>query len=140
MTLIAQLPANVHVEHKGVVDSEQVGAQMSRYHLMYLPSQGENFGHVILESLMAGRPVLISDQTPWRGLADKHAGWDLPLDDITQFAKQIDLVAAMDQQQYDRWSYGAAQLAREFIDDKAILNDYRRMLGGNDSTRGATDR
>ena len=34
------------------------------YDLLFLPTKGENFGHVILESMSAGTPVLISDTTP----------------------------------------------------------------------------
>jgi glycosyltransferase involved in cell wall biosynthesis len=35
------------------------------YDLFFLPTYGENFGHVIVESLLAGTPVLISKNTPW---------------------------------------------------------------------------
>lgn len=79
-TIIAQLPSNIKVEHKGTVDAELVGATIQNYHALFLPTRGENFGHVILESLSAGRPVLISDQTPWRGLEDEMSGWDISLE------------------------------------------------------------
>ena len=46
----------------------------------FFPTLGENYGHVIYEALDSGCPVLISDQTPWRGLSEVGAGWDLPLD------------------------------------------------------------
>ena len=39
----------------------------------------ENFGHAVVEAWAHGRPVLLSDQTPWRGLAELDLGWDLPL-------------------------------------------------------------
>ena len=35
---------------------------------LILPTKGENFGHVIAESLSASLPVIISQNTPWRNL------------------------------------------------------------------------
>ncbi|GAF04922.1 glycosyltransferase family 4 protein [Saccharicrinis fermentans] len=67
-----RLPENIRVSYKGLVDADLVGEKIQHYHVLFLPSRGENFGHVILESLMSGRPVLISDQTPWRDLAKEQ--------------------------------------------------------------------
>ncbi|MBR8538360.1 glycosyltransferase [Carboxylicivirga sediminis] len=78
--IICRLPENIRVEHKGTVDAELVGATIQKYHSLFMPTRGENFGHVILESLSAGRPVLISDQTPWRELQEVKAGWDVSLE------------------------------------------------------------
>ena len=43
--------------------------------LYVLPSKSENFGVTVAEALAAGTPVIASDRTPWRGLADRGAGW-----------------------------------------------------------------
>ena len=56
---------------------------------MILPTFNENYGHVILESLTAGCPVIISDQTHWLTLSEKKAGWDLSLSDQQQFVDVI---------------------------------------------------
>ena len=45
-----------------------------------MPTTHENFGHAVVEAWAHGRPVLLSDQTPWRGLAELDLGWDLQLD------------------------------------------------------------
>ena len=76
---IELLPANTAVTHKGFIEPEEIPTTIKEYHALFLPSRGENFGHVILESFMAGRPVLISDQTPWRNLkigAEEPGKWD----------------------------------------------------------------
>jgi glycosyltransferase involved in cell wall biosynthesis len=49
------------------------------YTALLMPSLTENFSYTVLESLQAGIPVLISDQTPWRDLQGEGIGWDLPL-------------------------------------------------------------
>src|SRR5690554_6888758 len=99
------------------------------YHAVFLPSRGENFGHVILESFMAGRPVVISDQTPWRNLEEKQAGWDLPLAEIKQFSNVITELANMNQSACDHWCQGAWLLGQQSANDEALLEKYREMFG-----------
>ncbi len=66
-------------EH-GPLPPDRVAEALRANHLLFLPTRSENFGHVILEALAAGCPVLLSDRTPWRNLARAGVGWDLPLD------------------------------------------------------------
>jgi glycosyltransferase involved in cell wall biosynthesis len=77
---IATLPDAIRVRHLGPMPHDRLMAQLPGYELMVLPTLGENFGHVVVEAWAAGCPVLISDRTPWRGLAGDAVGWDLPLD------------------------------------------------------------
>ncbi len=77
--VINELPSNIKVNYKGVVDGNKVLELFTHYHALFMPSRGENFGYVILESFMAGRPVIISDQTPWRELEKSNCGWDVSL-------------------------------------------------------------
>jgi glycosyltransferase involved in cell wall biosynthesis len=86
---IARLPGNVRARFRGSLRPEAVEATLGGYDLFLFPTLGENYGHVIRESLAAGTPVLISDQTPWRDLLLKGAGADLPLSDLTAFADWI---------------------------------------------------
>lgn len=79
-TLIAAMPEHVQVRYRGVAAPDEVSAILARYDLMFLPTAGENYGHVIAEALMAGTPVLVSDRTPWRDLERDGLGWDLPID------------------------------------------------------------
>jgi glycosyltransferase involved in cell wall biosynthesis len=78
--MMGSLPPHVHVEYRGAVPHEDVAQTLAAHDVLFLPTLGENFGHVIAESLMQGTPVLISDRTPWRGLPEAGVGWDLPLE------------------------------------------------------------
>lgn len=89
-TLMTELPPHVSVTYRGPAPHDQVATILAASDLMILPSLGENFGHGIAEALSAGTPVLISDRTPWRGLADANVGWDLPIDHgVEEFAAAL---------------------------------------------------
>ncbi len=88
--LIKALPSNIQVSYRGTVHSDQVVNIFSQYDVFLFPTGGEAFGNVISESLLAGTPVLISDQTPWKNMEEFGFGWDLPLSDIYKFSEVID--------------------------------------------------
>ena len=56
------------------------GEVWGRSHALLMPTTHENFGHAVVEAWAHGRPVLLSDQTPWRGLSEAGLGWDVPLE------------------------------------------------------------
>ena len=78
-----------------------------------MPSLTENFSYTVLESFQAGIPVLISDQTPWRGLEAKGIGWDLPLHVPVDWDAAMDSLVAMTLE--GRMS--RSKRAREFADE-----------------------
>ena len=130
--VIKTLPDHIKVNYKGTVDAEDVGKTIQNYHALFMPTRGENFGHVILESLSAGRPVLISDQTPWRELKSKKAGWDLPLQDEKLLQEKIKELISMSDEEYQKWSRGARKLAEEYVNSSELLKGYREMLSDSE--------
>ena len=66
------MPENIQVSYKGSVESDKVPGILKDYHFFLMPSEGENFGHGILEALTAACPVIISDKTPWTDLRKKR--------------------------------------------------------------------
>jgi glycosyltransferase involved in cell wall biosynthesis len=98
--LLAALPANVVARYHGALPPERVGGVLLEQDLLFLPTLGENFGHIVSEAWACGCPVLISDRTPWRGLAQRGIGWDLPLDSPGAFAQVIEQCARMDEATY----------------------------------------
>ena len=104
---IARLPENVKVEYHGAVPYDRVGAIYREHDFFFLPSLGENFGHAIVEALAAGCPVILSDKTPWRGLADRGVGWDVPLDDVDGFRRVLAACHALDDAAYAKMSDAA---------------------------------
>ena len=113
--LMDELPDHVDVHYGAEVQPADVGDVLQAHDLFFLPTRGENYGHVIAEALAVGTPVLISDATAWRGLEEAGVGWDLPLDDQDRFARCIESCARFEADEFaawrDRvWAYGAARM------------------------------
>jgi glycosyltransferase involved in cell wall biosynthesis len=126
---IKKIPHNVTVNYKGVLDASKVVDTLNAYHYLFMPTRGENFGHIILQSFTAGTPVIISDQTPWKDLAGKNAGYDLSLAEPERFAAVIDQCAALTQEEYDFISRSAYEYARKLNDNiDPSLEKYRQLF------------
>ena len=120
LRLIESMPLNIRVFDHGAADPDTVLSVFQRHHVFLLPTLGENFGFVILESLAAGCPVLISDQTPWRNLESKGVGWDLPLEPSSRFDHVLQQCVEMDDDAFQRLSQAAARFGRSQILDPSV--------------------
>ncbi len=132
-SLAAKLPENIQVKFSGSLPPEATRAHVAASDLFALPTLGENFGHAIFEALSLGAPILISDQTIWRHLATKEAGWDLPLSRPQRFTEVINAVAAMNNQEHDRLRRGAHRFACEYFRQSDFVPEYLRLFGITES-------
>jgi Glycosyltransferase len=126
--VICQLPQHVQVNYIGAVNNDEVSGIIREHHVFVLPTKGENFGHSIFESLLAGRPVIISDQTPWLNLDQYKSGWDLSLEKPEDFKDAIEKTAQMNQHQFDEWAKGAWDYASRFIANPALKTQYYHLF------------
>jgi glycosyltransferase involved in cell wall biosynthesis len=120
--------SRITVNYLGPRRNDELMPILEQHHIFVLPTTGENFGHSIFEALLAGRPVLISDQTPWLNLTAQKVGWDLPLQDPAAFAGVIAEVAGWDQARYDEWARAAWQYARNFIGNPELKSQYIKLF------------
>jgi glycosyltransferase involved in cell wall biosynthesis len=132
--LIDELPENISVQYAGEIPHHDLPAISIRHHIFVSPTQGENFGHAIFESLALGRPVLISDQTPWRGLPSVNAGWDLPLERPELFRQVMEEAAGFDQEEYNRWSQSTFKFVQNFVEGSTLKKEYLNLF--NSRTQG----
>ncbi len=107
---IARMPSNVRVRYLGPIEHEHVPRTLAGYHFFLLPTLGETFGHVIVEALSAGCPLIISDRTQWGDLASRSAGWALPLDDLASWVRVLQECVDMDDETHHTLHKGAKRL------------------------------
>ncbi|MDA8631250.1 glycosyltransferase family 4 protein [Litoricolaceae bacterium] len=118
--LIERLPKNVTVNYLGEVTPDQVHDAFAAHDLFALPTRGENFGHVILESLTAGTPVLISDQTPWQ--ADNACGvTTLALAEPSRWAEEVNRWAQLNSVQLQSLRLAARSIAEKVLNNEQVV-------------------
>lgn len=125
---IATLPANIKTTYLGAKQNNELLSLLQKNHLFVLPTTGENFGHAIFESFLAGRPVLISNQTPWLNLQTENVGWDLPLANPELFKEAIEKIAYTDQDEFDVYAKSAWQYANKFISNPTLKQQYYKLF------------
>jgi len=128
--IISKLRSDFKVTYIDKVPHSKIESVIHEHHLFFLPSKGENFGHSILESLSAGRPVLISDQTPWIDLTGDKAGWDLKLKDFYGFKQVIEEVSLMNNDLINIWASGAWRLASDVKNNSECIDEYMKLFEG----------
>jgi glycosyltransferase involved in cell wall biosynthesis len=109
--IIAKLPKNIQIQAKGSIPHEEVPNKLLEYQYFILPTLGENFGHIFIESLAAGCPLIISDRTPWLDLEESEIGWAIPLSNPQAWNKIINECIALGNDTYQL----ASSKARSFV-------------------------
>ncbi len=122
------LPDNVTWSYLGEVATEKVPEVFSNYDAFILPTKGENYGHVIFESLAAGCIPIVSDQTPWDSLERRGAGFTLPLANEESFVRALTTVSAMSAQEKQAWGESGKGLAQEKVKQAKESTGYREIF------------
>ncbi|MBI5706393.1 MAG: glycosyltransferase family 4 protein [Armatimonadetes bacterium] len=125
---IRALPAHVRVQLLGQQTPAEAMAILQKSHLHLFPTRGENFGHVIVESLATGCPVLLSDRTPWRDLQAEGVGWDLPLDRPEAFEAALQSVLDLDDAGWRALSKRARSYAERICTDPQPVQRAREFF------------
>ncbi|MGD1843916.1 MAG: glycosyltransferase family 4 protein [Salibacteraceae bacterium] len=129
--LIEALNPKVAVTHHGAVPFHQIGDLMKGLHFLLLPTFHENFGHVVVESMACGCPVLISENTPWKHLQQSQTGWDIPLQEKETWEKALRDAAQSSKAQFDNMSNAARSFALQHLDDQQTLEANRQLFKPN---------
>lgn len=128
--LIAKLPVDKVVRYVGPIPNEDVLAEFSKHDLFVFPTHGENFGHVVLESLLAGTPVVVGSDSPWEAVEREGAGWLCDSEDIPQIAALIDRFSDLTPEGRSQMRSSAADLGRRIGAGVEAVNASRRMIEG----------
>lgn len=124
---IGLLPPNVEAVYHGSVEPDAVLETLRSHDLFFLPSLGENFGHVVAEAISVGTPVLLSQETPWRGLEARGIGRDISLSDPSAFASYIEAVARCPPKEYQQLCQRVLR-HRDLAGQRAV-EDHRALFG-----------
>ena len=126
--LISSMPENVSCQYLGPLDHSSMLDEIEKAHAFILPTLGENFGHSIFEALSLGKPLVISNLTPWVELEEKGIGWNLALDDEKAWQTSIEKLANMDNAHYTAMSESARDFAQNYVIMSKIKERYLKLF------------
>ncbi|QAA34710.1 glycosyltransferase [Clostridium manihotivorum] len=126
--LIKSIKGNIKVSYKGELNQSEVVDTLALYHGFLFPTLGENYGHVIVEAMLAGCVPIISDETPWRELRDKEVGWDISLSHREEFIEAIVTLLSMDKKEFNKYSNNAYRYILSKSNYKEILEQTKNLF------------
>ena len=116
-------------EYKGEADSSDVLNIFADHDAFLFPTLGENYGHVIEESLAAGCIPVISDTTPWMDLDEKGCGYVCSLRNADDFVHALSELAGMDEEELSKKRNNCGTYI-EMMNDKSVRDSgYRKIFG-----------
>jgi glycosyltransferase involved in cell wall biosynthesis len=124
-----RLPANITVAFHGETPNNALSKTLQPYHALILPTLGENFGHIIAESLMANVPVMISNRTPWNDIQQAGAGWVIPLEEPQQWIISLQALCNMDQSTYIQYCQQAFAYISAKTNQEQAITEYLELFG-----------
>ena len=118
---ILKLPDHIKVNYLGPIPNHKIKNILSDQHVLFLPTQHENFGHVIVESWQNSCPVLISENTPWKNLEFRKVGFDLPLKNPHKFKEAIEFFCRKNQKEFNEWSHSSNKFAQSITENHDLI-------------------
>lgn len=119
---------NVSIEYKGPLNPALVPTTFLYADYFILPTKHENYGHAIVESWANGCPVIVSKNTPWKGLRVRNLGWDV---DITEPQALLDAVQEaidLSSDEYISMVKESYVYFKEKISDAEIIEANRKLF------------
>lgn len=130
-SLIKELKLQNKVVFKGHMEGEEKEKMYARSYSLILPSETENFGNVVVESLNQGTPVIASKGTPWAILEEYNAGYHVS-NNPEILASKIDQFLNISKDKYLDMRANSIKLVDEkFNIDSNInvwINTYKKIM------------
>ncbi|GIV26858.1 MAG: glycosyl transferase family 1 [Bacteroidia bacterium] len=125
--LAKQLPSQIEYQYKGGLSFHEVPFMIANYHALFLPTKNENFGHAIVETLSCGRPVIISNCTPWNDVNAYNCGFALELKE-ENFKDVILKFLEMDNLEFQEMCKNARAYIDKKLNKEFIISEYIKLF------------
>lgn len=127
LNIIKELPDNIKVNYHGDLLPEKVADALTGNHVFILPSVSENFGHAIFESFSVGKPVITSNNTPWKNLQNFRAGWNTETS-VGALTDVINQACDLNNEAYEVFCDGAKNMAANYFSNANFSAAYKQLF------------
>ncbi|MBL4705513.1 MAG: glycosyltransferase family 4 protein [Flavobacteriales bacterium] len=124
-----KLDSCFELKYHGSQTHDEVLRALNKAHFFVLPTLHENYGHVVIEALSMGCPVLLSDNTPWGNLKDGNIGSDIPLSNTNLWRTETQRLVDMTNETYIESVEACVEFANSKLTDKTIINKNKALFG-----------
>jgi len=124
ISIINESQKNIKVSYKGFIEPDNISNTLSNYHLFFMPTKGENFGHAIVEAMKVGLIPLISNKTPWQNLKNIDAGFSLDLNNKESFATALNQILLLNNKKFLEVSINVKSYINKKVNNKKTLSEY----------------
>lgn len=126
---IEKAPTNAKIRYKGALAPKDAKIIFSKYDCFLFPTYSENYGHVIVESLMHDCPIVISKgTTQWDDVVEYGAGAAVDLNDLKGFTKELEKIALMDNIEYHNLTNKLKKYVAYKINIDTLKESYKIMM------------
>lgn len=113
---------NISINYCGQLDVLQAREIYQNYDCLLMPTEFENYGQVIAESMLGDCPVIISKgTTPWDDILDNKAGYTAAIGHDEEFIKALNEISSMNHSDYERLLI----CMRKYIKSKANIEEIK---------------
>ncbi|ANQ47867.1 glycosyltransferase [Flammeovirga sp. MY04] len=123
----ARIQQDNRIQYKGEVAPSEVSKAFNNYDYFVFPTLGENFGHVIFESLIAGTPVITSPHSPWDQLKEFNVGNNIELNEDKWF-HVIETLCTEHESDYIEKSNGCSVFSQKYLDTNNPIDEYYKLF------------
>lgn len=119
---------NQKVKYIGTIMPSEVLKTIAKYDLLVMISKSENYGHAILESFLAGRPVLIGTKTPWNNLYSKKVGMNVNVDSDSEIITALNTFSGLNVDEHNDWCRSAFEFGTELLKNNKLVDKYSKFF------------
>lgn len=127
-TIAVRMDEDKELKYCGVLSPLEVQIKYYQYDCLFFPTFNENYGHVIVESIIAGCPALISrGTTPWDDY-DGKGGFCRELEKPEDFVEVIEKLISLDKNDYDELADKNRTYALTHFNNTKLCQQYKDMF------------
>lgn len=119
-----------NILYHGPVEPWTVQELLGQFHFFVLPTQGENFGHAIFDSLSSSVPVIVSRNVPWKNIDQTHAGYYIHSNEDMEngLTSILNEIQKLSDQSYRQMRESAYHYAVDYWNTNDFINQYQFLL------------